>query len=215
MSLTFYGSYYRDDWYVDTSIGFAQHDYDSTRYLPVSSSLLLGALTDQFLASSTDGDSFSWSIGGGYTRIFKGWNTDFSARLNGVDATVDGFTESGGSLALNVGEQDVESLQAVFGAQISKAFSQKWGVISPYVGLEIHQEFEDETRVVTASYTIDSGNNQFSFVSDDADDGYYLISTGASLLLAEGRQVFVNLDHIEGLASVEANTLTAGFRFEL
>lgn len=208
LSLTFYGTYYQDNWYADASLGYAQHDYDSTRRLTAFG-------ITQNLASSTEGDSISWSLGGGYTQVIKGWNTDYALRLNGVDASVDGYREAGGSLALNVGSQDVESLQAVLSAQASKAFSKSWGVIAPFVGIEMHQEFEDETRIVTARYQFDNGNNQFSFVSDDADDNYFLISAGSSFLLAEGRQLFVNLDHIVGLSDVESNTLTAGIRFEL
>ena len=216
VSLTFYGSYYEDGWYVDASLGFAEYDYDSERNLPVATLGLLtaGLLLDQNLQSSTDGDSVSWSIGGGFTQNLKGWNANYSLRLDGVDATVDGYTESGGSLALRVGDQNVESLQAVLGAQFSKAFSQKWGVISPYAGIEIHQEFDDETRVVTAQYLFDSANNQFSFSSDDADDSYFLVSVGASVVLTQGAQLFVNLDHLAGLDDVDSNTFTAGVRFE-
>ncbi len=116
---------------------------------------------------------------------------------------------------MQVADQDVESLQAVLSAQFSKAFSQDWGVVLPYLGVELHQEFEDETRVVTAQYVFDRFGNQFSFNSDDADDSYFLISVGSSFVLSQGKQLFVNLDHIAGLDDVDSNTVTAGIRFEL
>lgn len=215
IGLTFYGSYYQDNWYLDASLGFSQYDYDSARNLPVATLMLMTAMVDQRLSSSTEGDALSWSIGGGMSQELNGWNANYSLRLDGVDATIDGYSETGGSLALKVADQDVESLQAVLGAQFSKAFSQKWGVISPYFGVELHQEFEDETRVVTAQYVFDRFGNQFSFTSDDADDSYFLISVGSSFVLSEGKQLFVNLDHIAGLDDVDSNTLTAGIRFEL
>lgn len=213
--VTFYGSYYQDNWYLDASLGFSQYDYDSVRNIPVASLLLFTTLVDQRLTSSTEGDSFNWSIGGGITQDLKGWDANYSLRLDGVDATIDGYNEGGGSLALKVADQDVESLQAVVAAQFSKAFSQKWGVISPYFGVELHQEFDDETRVVTAQYVFDRFGNQFSFNSDDADDSYFLVSVGSSFVLSQGKQLFVNLDHIAGLDDVDSNTLTAGIRFEL
>jgi len=213
LSLTLYGTYFIDDWYVDWTLGYAEYDYDSKRYLPVSTLMMMGP--DQVLSSSTDGDALNWSIGGGITQMLKGWNADYSLHLNAVDAKVDGYSESGGSLALNVGDQDIESLQAVLSAQFSKAFSKDWGVIQPYGGIEIHQEFEDDTRVVTAAYKFDSASNQFSFTSDDADSTYFLLSVGSSFILSQGKQLFVNLDHIVGLDDVDSNTLTAGIRFEL
>ena len=60
----------------------------------------------------------------------------------------------------------------------------------------------------------DSANNQFSFSSDDADDSYFLVSVGASVVLTQGAQLFVNLDHLAGLDDVDSNTFTAGVRFE-
>jgi len=213
LSLTAYGTYYIEEWYVDWSFGYAKYDYDSARLLLDAN--LVSLLAGQTLRSSTDGDAFNWSIGGGMTQEIKGWNANYSLRLDGVDASIDGYTERGGSLALKVGKQEVESLQAVLGAQFSKAFSQDWGVISPYAGVEVHQEFDDETRVVTAQYVFDRFNNQFDFVSDDADDTYFVVSVGSSFVLAQGIQAFVNLDHLEGLDDVDSDTLTAGIRFEL
>ena len=212
-SLTFYGTYYQDNWYFDASLGLSSHDYDSVRNLPISQLSL--NIPDQRLESSTDGDSLNWSIGGGYTQAIDTWTANYTLRLDEVNADIDGYSESGGSLALRVGDQDVDSRQAVLGAQFSTAVSTDWGVMSPYVGVEFHHEFDDETRIVTASYLFDLGNNQFSFTSDDADSSYYLLSLGSSFVLGQGTQLFVNLDHVGGLDDVDSNALTAGIRFEL
>lgn len=221
LGLTFYGSYYQDDWYAEASLGYTRHNYDNRRFLPLeladqlAGGLLLAIAEDQNLTSSTDATDISWSLGGGYTDQFKGWQTNYFGRLQGVDASIDGYRESGGVLGFEVDKQDVDSLQLVAGVQASKAISKDWGVYSPFISLEMHQEFEDSTRVVTARYLIDQGNNQFAITSDDADDNYFLISAGASFVLSEGRQFFVNLDHLVGLSDVSSNTLSAGIRFEL
>lgn len=211
-SLTGYTSMYVDSWYVDASLGYATHSYDSSRYIP--SSLILG-FTEQTLKSDTDGDSLSWSLGAGYAYDMYGWTADYALRLDSVSASIDGYRETGGTLALDVGKQDIDSLQGVLSAQFSKAYSTEMGVILPSFGLEIHQEFDDETRVVTAQYALDRFNNQFSFSSDDADKSFYLLSAGGSWVMTQGNQMFLNLDHLVGLDDVSSNTITAGFRMEL
>lgn len=212
-STTFYGSLYQDSWYLDGSLGYALHSYDNQRYLPAST--LPSTTSDQYLNSSTDGDSLSMSLGAGYTSSLYGWNADYSFRLDSVSASVDGYSESGGSLALEVGKQDVDSLQGIIGAQFSKAVSLESGVLVPSLGLAMHQEFDDDTRIVTAQYVFDRFNNQFSFTSDDADKNFFIASLGTSFVMTQGNQMFINLDHLVGLADVSSNTITAGFRMEL
>ncbi len=210
VSITFYASTYQDDWYIDASLGYALHDYDNTRRI-----VDIGMGIDDTVTSSTDGDSLSLSVGVGLTQQLGKWTADYAFRVNSVNATIDGYSESGSVLALTVGEQEVESLQAILAAQFSKAYSTESGVLVPTLGVEVHQEFDDETRSVTAQYALDRFNNQFSFTSDDADSTFFLLSAGSSWVMSQGRQLFFNWDHLAGLDDVSSNTLTAGFRMEL
>lgn len=209
ISITFYASAYQDDWYIDASLGYALHDYDNTRRI-----VDIGMGVDDTVTSSTDGDSLSLSVGAGIMQQYGEWSADYALRLNSVSATIDGYSESGSVLALTVGEQEVDSLQAILAAQFSKAYSTESGVFVPTLGVEVHQEFDDETRTVTAQYALDRFNNQFSFTSDDADSTFFLLSAGSSWVMSQGRQLFLNWDHLAGLDDVSSNTLTAGFRME-
>jgi len=210
LSFTFYTSMYQDNWYLDASLGYALHDYDNNRKV-----VDIGLGINQNLKSNTDGDSLSLSLGAGYNHQMGSWTADYVARLDSVAASIDGYSESGGSLALDVGKQEVDSLQGVLGAQFSTAISSDSGVLVPSFGVELHQEFDDETRIVTASYRFDPANNQFSFTSDDADETFYLLSAGSSWVMSQGQQLFLNWDHLAGLSDVSSNTLTLGFRAEL
>lgn len=212
LGLTFYGTATLGDWFIDATLGYAMHGYDSDRTIYADGTILT---ENQNLSSSTDGTTLSWSIGGGsYQRVW-GLDANYGIRLDAVDSSIDGYTENGGTLALNVGDQELESLQAVISGQLSKVLSADWGIYAPYAGLEIHQEFEDETRIVTAQYRFDRFNNQFAFTSDDADSNYFVLSLGSTFVLPMGSQLFINLDHILGLDEVSSNTLTAGFRMDL
>lgn len=212
-SFTLYSSLYEGDWYLDASLGYAMHEYDSTRVIPASIALSLPSA--QTLTSNTDGDSLSLSLGAGYNHQIGEWTADYVLRIDSVSATIDGYTENGGVLALQVGDQEVDSLQGVLGAQFSTAISSDAGVLVPSLGVEMRQEFDDESRVVTAQYKFDRFNNQFSFTSDDADENFFLLSAGASFVMTQGNQMFLNWDHLIGLDDVTSNTITAGFRMEL
>ena len=212
VSLTFYGSYFVDNWFVDGVVGFSDYEYDNQRNLFLPS--IVTTALNQSISSDTDGDAIDISIGGGYNGEIKGWQVTYSARLDYKDATIDSYDEDQNqSLALSVGKQDIESLQLTFGAQVTKSFSKKWGTINPFIGLELRNEFEDDTRVVTAQYFHDRFGNTFSFTSDDADSNYFLLSIGTSFVFSQGRQAFVSFDTVLGLTDVDSNTLTAGIRF--
>lgn len=210
LGLTVYGSYYLDDYYFDAVLGYGQHDYDGSRNINIGS-IGVGTAT-----SSTEADSLSLSLGAGYSTTINEWNTDYFARLDWLQVDIDGYNETGSFLAMNVGDQEVDSLQVVLGGQVSRSFSQKWGALVPYASLDWRFETDDEIRVVTASYAADDiTNNLLTFNSDDSDSNYGLLSLGANFVLAKGRQVFVNYDTVIGLEDVSGNTLTAGFRWEM
>lgn len=213
-ALTFYGSYYIDDWFIDGLLGYSTQDYDNQRNVLISG--LGTGQSDQFIKSSTDGNAINISVGGGLSSELYGWQATYTARLDYMDATIDGYTEDrSNSLALKIADQDVESLQLIAGAQFSRALSRDWGTMNPYFGLEVRQEFEDETRVVSAQYSYDRFNNTFAFTSDDADSNYLLFSLGSSFVLSHGRQLFVNYDRVIALEDVTSGSITAGIRFEI
>jgi uncharacterized protein with beta-barrel porin domain len=147
LGLTVYGSYYLDDYYFDAVLGYGQHDYDGSRNIDFS----IPGFPVTTATSSTEADSLSLSLGAGYSTTINEWNTDYFARLDWLQVDIDGYTESGSFLAMNVGDQDVDSLQVVLGGQVSRSFSQKWGALVPYASLDWRFETDDDVRVVTAS----------------------------------------------------------------
>ncbi|TNC81013.1 MAG: hypothetical protein C9356_10450 [Oleiphilus sp.] len=210
LSITAYTSIYEGNWYMDASIGFGMHEYDTSRRVRD-----IGLGVSQTLTAKPEGDSLNLSLGAGFDQQLGQISANYSLRIDSVSASVDGYSEAGGSLALDIGKQEVDSLQGVLGTQFSMPISTDSGVFVPSFGIEMHQEFDDETRIVTASYRFDPGNNQFSFTSDDADENFFLISTGASWVMSQGNQLFLNWDHLAGLDDVSSNTITAGLRLEL
>ena len=209
-TLSLYGSYYLGDFYFDAVLGFGQMDYEGERNVVITPLNI-----NEKPKSDTDADVITWSLGGGYTLAQDAWSHNFFARLDSIDADIDGYTETNSFLALTVNDQDVESLQAVIGGQSSWTLSSSKGVFVPYAGLEWHFEFDDDDRTVSSVYRFDTTSSAFQFASDDADDNFGVLSVGTNIVISQGRQLFINYDRVVELDDVTAGTLTAGARFEL
>lgn len=219
---TLYGMYYAESFYFEGTLTLGSFEYENQR------SINYGAGNMQVMAdvdSDTDGDQFGWSLGAGYTNYTDNLNYSLFGRLEGIDADIDAYDELGSGpnpeWAMHIDDQEIESVQAVFGAQLAFALSQSFGVFQPYASAEWHYEFEDDERNITANYLDDpffasTGDKSFTvqLTSDKPDEDFFLVSVGATVLLKGGNQFFLNYDTILGLDDVSSQAITAGVRFE-
>lgn len=231
ISVTAYGTYFTERFYVEASLTHGNFDYDGVRNINYGSG---AAAVQRTLESSTDGDQLGWSLGAGYNGNRESLSYSFYGRLEGIDADIDPYQETvtaanstlaDGSLntdwAMRVEVQEVESLRSVLGAQAAFAMSRSFGVLQPYANLEYHHEFEDDSRVATAFYLNDpfivNGDRTYavSLTTDAPDENFFLLSLGTTLLRAGGTQFFINYDTLLGLADVDSHRFTVGVRFEL
>lgn len=214
-----YGSYYKNNFYVEGTAAYGNYDYDATRNINYANNSVsnpsLGQPISRQLRSTTSGDSKAFSLAGGYNINRENQNYSFSMSLQKLDANIDAYTETGAELAMSVAEQEVKSLQTVVSARANLVYGKSYGVLMPFVGLAWHHEFDDEQRSISASYAFDPNSSVLTFTTDAGDTDFATLSLGASLVLASGRQVFVNYDTVLGLANVTSNVITVGVRFEL
>ena len=97
----------------------------------------------------------------GYDFTARGFTFGPYARLNYLQANIDGFQEhiddmnAGFGLGLAMQEQDVESLTWVLGGQGSYAFSTGFGVLVPQVRFEWEHEFLNNQRKITGAFVSD------------------------------------------------------------
>ncbi len=214
-SLSLYGTYYLENWYIEGSLTYGDYDYEGERRITYSSNNPGVAGTNQVVESDTDGEQLGYSLGAGYNGNNQQWHYHLFGRVSGIDADVDAYTETGSELAMRVEDQDVDSLQAILGGQLSYASSQDFGVFMPFISVEARHEFDDESRRIRARYRFDPTNTNFSFLTEDADEDFYLLSVGTSFIMKNGTQVFFNYDSVLDLDDVDSDTLTLGVRFEL
>jgi len=230
-NITAYGTYFTDTFYVDASLTSGSYEYKGVRNIDYGNG---AAAVKRTLASDTDGSQISWSLGAGINSSIDNKNFNYYGRLEGVKVDIDGYQETvtaanstlaNGSLnndwAMRVDSQDIKSLKAIAGAQVSAAISNNAGVVQPYASLELHHEFESDARNITAYYLNDpffaSGDRTYAvnLSSDKADENFFLLGLGATLVQVGGKQFFVNYDTLLGLDDVSSHKLTFGLRLEL
>lgn len=215
-NIAVYALYNGEKFYVEGSLTYGSYDYEGERiisYGPIS-------LTAD---SDTDGDQLAWSLGVGYSTYKNRWNLSYYGRLEGLDAEVDSYNETGSGNVewlVHVDDQDVDSLQAVLGVQAAFAISRDFGVIQPYANLEVHHEFDDDSRNVTAFYLADpffaAGDTTYAInlKTDDPDETFFLLTLGTTFVFKGGTQLFFNYDTVLGLDDVDSHSITAGLRIE-
>lgn len=222
-SLALYSTWYQENFFLEGSVAYTEHQYDSERNIDYPNNNpdnpSMGQPIAEKVRSDTDGNSWSWSAGAGYNLAHNNQNYTFSATVNGLNADIDSYQESGSELAMAVGDQDVESLQSVLQAQAAFNFSQDFGVLIPFIGVAWHHEFEDDDRTITARYVFDPNNadaaNLLSFTTELGDEDFYTLNLGTNLVLQNGNQVFFNYETVLDLEDVTSNVFTIGLRMEL
>ncbi len=217
-SATVYGTYYAENFYVEGFVTFGSNDYKSSRNVDYNTD----SGERETLSSNTDGDQFTWGISAGYNNNAGNWLYSYYLTANAIDLTADGYTEAtdspNGSLALIVEDQDIESLQAILGVQLSFNASTETGVVRPYLDVAYHYEFEDGDDPITAQYANDpfraEDGHTLRVLTDAYDEDYFRITLGVSAVFQGGTQVFLNYDTVAGLEDITSNVITAGVRLE-
>lgn len=226
-SLTGYGSWHTERFYLEGSLTYGVSEHDGERRIAYGSP---DKRIERDTRSSTDSDQIAWSLAGGYNGSVKRFSYSLFLRGEGVRSDIDSYDEEGSGNPVAIGnnewtmhieDQEVESLRGVLGSQVAFAWNLNHGVLQPYFGAEWRYELADDAREITAFYRNDpffaAGDRRFAvvFTTDDTDEDHYLLSFGATLVLKGGTQLFINYDAVLGLEDVDSHYATAGIRFEL
>lgn len=238
VTASLYGTYYlANAFYVDgiASAGWNDYDVDRTIRYSLPSTDINGIPTggtttvDQTATADTDGTQYALSVGAGYDFTRGGLTFGPFVRVNYLRLDIDGYreeidnTQPGFGLALDIDDQDVESLTTVLGGQASFAISVPWGVILPQVRLTWEHEFKNDSRTLTAKFVddpggdpnADGGRTPIRFATDKPDRNFVNLGVGLSAVFARGRSAFLLYETVLGLDDVTAHNIVLGIRIEL
>ncbi len=213
-----YGTWFADNFFLEGSVVYGDYDYDMFRNVTYENKTG-GPDINQRITSDTEGDSLAWTVGIGYNLNIENSNITFSAQARGIDADIDAYAERGGELAMELDDQEIESLQSVIGMQAAFNFNRDFGVLVPYASINWHHEFDDDARDVFARYVFDpfkdDPENTLAFTTEQADEDFFRLSVGVNFVFTRGTQLFFNYETLLGLDAVDSEAFTVGLRLAL
>ena len=176
------------------------------------------------LDGSTDGATFGFDVGGGYTvpitRFTK--NEDLAGlsfepylRLNLLYTWIDGYRQKGGDNSLNlaINSQDATSVTSSLGLNTEYTWSTRVGVLTSSARVAYVHEFNNQNDNVSASLAAIPGSN-FKLQAISADRDYADIGVSLAATLGQGFSEFVDYDVIAGNSNFTIHQITAGIRLE-
>jgi outer membrane autotransporter protein len=164
-----YGSYLGKGWYLNGTVGGGLHKYDSKR---------LVALLGQTLSGDYDAWQFSGKVDGGYPIKLNPKATIIPmVSVAYSHLAQDGYTETGGSAALTVADNDTDSFRTGAGAKALFTLSDTSEMSTVLEGraMWLH-EFGDTSQDTTANF---AGGGTFTTNGVSIDRNSY--NVGASL----------------------------------
>ncbi|MEM1146817.1 MAG: autotransporter outer membrane beta-barrel domain-containing protein [Pseudomonadota bacterium] len=232
VSLSLYGSYLISEpfalnaWELNGLLSVGQSDFETSRVISVVDKNGGGindaadgnfATVNRTATSSTDADTVQASLGAAYSMYYEnGVSLTPSANLTYYYSEIGGFGETGSNgLDLVFDDQEIDSLQASIGANISRAVSADWGVLVPYARGNAVFELQDTAQTVRGRYTVATNqNDSFIVRTNDADEFVVDVAVGASAQFANGASAFAEYSTILGLENVDHQAISVGVRFE-
>ena len=218
-SLSIFVNYAGESFYTSGILSFGQTDYDLERSIDVIASSTLPSFATS-LSSDTESDQLAGEIQFGYSFGETATSYDLYGGVDFLQIDIDGYTEEGSPLALQYGDQDVDSTQLFIGGTVRRAYNTDNGVIVPYLTLEYRHEFENDSRAVDARYALGvSGftnaggeTDNFRTPTDDPDEDFFEVSVGISGQLANSIALFLQYTAVAGLEDTSSNLVTVGIR---
>lgn len=217
-----YGTWFLDSGlFFDGMLGYSWGDYELKRNLIYNTG---PQEVRQIASSDPDANMFSFSAGVGYTIPTGAFSITPIGRLNYIDNDVDGFTErmsdpnaDGGAMAVSVNSNSYTSFTSRLGVEISRAFSQSWGVLVPSLRFDWVHEFDNDQQQVPGRFIGDTetaDGTRFLVVTNKPDRDYFDLGLSVSSQFAEGRSAFLSYNALVGFDDVTYNAINAGVRFE-
>ena len=213
-SLNLYGTWYRENWYVEAVVGYGRNDYRFKRVILLPEPF--AGRSSYVAVGSPDSDQLSAELGAGYDfRLGPAATLTGFGRLGYVDSSIDPYSETGsGAFDLGFAGQDLESLLTETGVEITYPWSVGWGVLQPLLRVSYLHELEDDPQVIRARFLGDGAQRYFVVRSERPDRDYFNLAAGISATLPRGWATFLQYDTDLEREELDVYTLSGGFRFQ-
>jgi len=161
---------------------------------------LLGAGRDYFSGPWTFGPRANLQ----YTR----------AHADDIVETASDTSANGSGWATKIDSTSQESLVLQIGGKVSYAKSTNWGVIIPYVQVDLLHEFKQDSQLITGSFIQDGTGSKLQIQTDNPDRNYIKINLGSTAQFKQGISGFANYSTILSNSTWDGHTVSVGVRVE-
>ncbi len=215
--LTAYSSYYQSaSFYLDGLIRLGKNNIDTRRRISLPGDPLQEGVGD------TTGWEYAISLSGGYEYSRNALTFGPYGRLGYIQTSINSYTESasnpggvGSGSVLTIDNQDVDSITAVLGSQVSYAISARDAVYLLQLNGEWEHEFRDNSRAISAQFAYDPTRTSFDIASDSPDRNYFNLGLGVTAVFANGRSGFFHYESRLGQDNIRQYWINGGIRIEL
>ena len=206
-NFTFYGSWFKEQFYLDAALGYATGEIETARRI---------IITDTITTGKTDTSQIMLQLAGSYDWTLGALSYGPYVRLDLIDGEIDSYAEqNGGGFELAFDKQDINSQLVTLGGQAQYALSYSWGVLLPSARFELKNEFEDERDPIRGRFQLDPDNTQFDINADEVDNFWFQTGVGLSALFTNGISAYIDYETAMGLADTSLSTYSFGGRWEL
>ncbi len=179
------------------------------------------------LRGDPDGHFAAGAVTAQYDFSFAGTLISPSVSANYRRVAIESYTEddpSQSGLALQYGEQNIESLRSIVGVNFAHVFSTSFGVVTPNLKAEWHHEFRDQPNDVIMRYATivagvsgteaaaAAGNFAFASPTDKPEANFGILGVGLTSLFANRLQSYVYYERLVGVSYLVSNALSVGVR---
>ena len=216
-AFSLYGTWYRENLFVDLSVSMGAMEYEQSRRITYQ--LGTRASVDNRFDAKYDGDSLGVFAGFGWNLIRKQWNINLRATFDYLDSDLDAFTETarstaGAGWAVFLDKQNQSWLTGTATATASYVFTPRWGVMIPFIEVDLVHEFDNDPQALTGRFLGDLQGQSLSVLTDDPDRNYVRVRAGASVQLPGGFAAFADYGRLFAFDNWGEHTISAGIRYE-
>jgi fibronectin-binding autotransporter adhesin len=198
-----YATYWNQGFYVNGGVYGGYNSYDTSRQ-----TLLRG----RFANGSTEGYEISTFLEAGYDFHFGNFTVGPIGAVQYTNVHIDGYTEHGSFLPLQIHEDSEESWRTDLGLQASYTWHVGNVVVIPIAQALWEHEYKYSALPITFGTAIFPGATATVFGPDEGHDGF-IINAGAGVQWTPRISTFVGYQGQVGRSNYSANGVTGSISF--
>ncbi|MCK9908903.1 autotransporter domain-containing protein [Microbacteriaceae bacterium K1510] len=196
-----YGTYYRQNWFVNGAFVYGRNSYDNNR-------IALGTSN----TSSPKGDQYAVQGTVGVDLRYGGWIVTPELGAQYTMVRVDAFTETGAA-ALAVDGDKADSFRSSLGARFRYDWQTDFGIVTPELRASWQHEFLDKERDIRASFVDQSLPGTFATTAAGSGTDFGIVGAGLTANIVTRMQMMLGYDFKFGGHDFQAHQLSGRLRY--